>query len=322
MNKEQITKELEWNPDEMKEWLKKKKEKANTLLIKLIYRGDEEGVLLLLFDKTLEVNADIHAQDYTPLNLAIKKGLMKVIKACYENPESKFLNINRKNNKSFYESLAESDSPEIYDFFEEMKYDKTEMLSDVLFYALGFGQLKMIKHLINKKVNAQYVPIDLKRAIIGYSSVDRYNEERMQNLYEYTSFFAEIENHTQNNYVTKQSKEIFFNSDLLHKIMLKQDEESFELYKKIISKEQMIKDIASIFRNNDDEITDEQENIIEGLKWFFLKEPHIDFKENKTIELGLSRSKTLQEYYQKIELNRNLNEKLPLKEIIDKKFKI
>lgn len=322
MNKQQITQELEWTPDEMKEWLKKKKEKANTLLHKLIYKGDEEGVLLLLFDKTLEVNAEIHSQDYTPLNLAIKKGLMNIIKACYQNPESKFLNINRKNNKNFYENLAESNSPEIYDFFEKMKHDKTEMLSDVLFYALGYGQLKMIKHLINKKINDQYVPVDLKRAIIGYSSVDKYNEERIKNLFEYTSFFADIENQTQNIYINEKSKEIFFNSELLNKIILKQDEESFDLYKKIVSKEQMIKDIASICRNNDDDITDEQEKIIEGLKWFFLKEPDIDFAENKTIALGLSRSQTLEEYYKKIELKRNLNEKLPIKDSTDKKFKI
>lgn len=322
MKKEQIIQELDWTPEEMKEWLKKKKEKANVLLHKLIYKGDEEGVLLLLFDKTLEVNADIHYQDYTPLNLAIKKGLINVIKEIYQKSENKLLNINRKNNKNFYESLAESNSPEIYDFFENMKHDKTEMLSDVLFYALGFGQLNLIKHLINKKVNDQYVPVDLKRAILGYASVDKYNEERMKNLLEYTSFFSEIENQTQNNYIDEKSKEIFFNSDLLNKIILKQDENSLDLYRKIITTEQLIKDVASIFRSNDDEITDGQENILEGLKWFFLKEPEIDFKENKTISLGLSRNKTLEEYYQKLELMRNLNNKLPTKNSEDKKLKI
>lgn len=322
MNTKEITEALDWTEEEYKELLEKKKKKANALLYRLIHKQDEEGALLLLFDKTLEVNADIHQQDYSPLNVAIKTGLLKLIKECYQNPLSKYkLNINRKNNKNFYESLAQSNNVEIYEFFEEMKKDKIEMLASTLFYALGSGKLNLIKYLINKKIDNESVPVDFQRAIMGYF----YGNMEDKNLYEYTSFFANIEKNTDNSYINEESKKIFFNSNLLDYIIRKQDEESLDLYKSIISSNQMIKDLASVLRKNDEQITDNESRIIDGLKWFLTKEAHLDFKDNKTIELGFSRSKELQEYYQRIVMNKKFNEQFPSKEdnqLSEKKMKI
>ena len=168
------------------EFLLERKRKNQILLLELIAQKDEEGALILLFDKTLEVNAEIHNQDYIPLNCAIKNGLIKLVKESYTHPEIKDkLNINRKNNKAFNESLvlAQSNSIELYEFFEEMKIDKLELINDTLFYALGFGKIKLIKHLINKRVNGEYAPINFQRAIIGYDSVDYDNKERDKDFF-------------------------------------------------------------------------------------------------------------------------------------------
>lgn len=203
-----------------------------------------------------------------------------------------------------------------------MKVDKLELLNDTLFYALGYGKLNLIKHLINKTVNSEYAPINFQRAIIGYNFVNKYNKERLKDYFQYTSYFANIERETKNSYINEKSKEIFFNSDLLLKLIYTKDIDPLNLYKKIISEEQIVKDIATIVRNNDDNITDNNQQLIEGLKWFFLESMETDFSKNKTIILGASRNRDLEIYLEKIKLHEKMDNEFPLKNTANKKHKI
>lgn len=319
MNKSEIEKKLSWTPDEMKVLQKKKKIKAQNLLLNLINKGDEEAALILVFDKTLEVNADMHNMDYNPLYLAISKGFINLVKESFLHPSIKHkLNLDKKDNKLLYQKLAQSDNPELYDFIEKLNEKKLTMLSDTLFNALGFGNLKLIKHLVNKMVDGQYCYVNLERAIIGYH-YDR--KGKMEKLSEYTDYFANIENETKNTYIKSDSKEIFFNYNMLVNILLKQDDASFLNYQSVISEEQMKKDIVTILRRKGEEFPNDQ-SLTDGIKWFFIKNITIDFDSSQTFQLYMQKNEELNDFYSKIRLNHKINNNLPIKNTIDKKPKI
>lgn len=324
MKKSEIENKLSWTPKELKDLQKKQKSKANDLLVNLISQKDEEGVLLLVLDKSLEVNADVHYMEYNPLYMAIQEGMTAVVKEFFLNPSlKKKLNLN-KDNKKLYESLGYSNSKEIYDFIESISPKKLEMLMDSMFYALGFGNLELIKHLLNKKIEGQEVPIAFARAITGYSQLAAPFVEKNNNyekLFEYTSFFANIENETNNGYITKSSKEFFFTPELLIKIIWKKDDGSIINYLKVVSEDFLIKDMVSVLKKREDAFINEQE-LKDGIKWFLLKNSHIVFDTNDTFNLKLKNDKDLNDFYEKIKLNRKLSDNLPEKSISEKINKI
>lgn len=340
MNKEDILKELALTPEELKKLMDQQKNKANNLLLKLINQDNEQGAMFLVFDQVfkqnrseipnknppellIEVNADMHHNNYTPLILAIKKSMVNLVKESFLNPDIKHkLNINRKNNKELYENLAQCTKPELYDFLESMKNNKEEMLSDTLYYALGFGNLEMIKHLINKKVNNVYQPVNFSRAIVGYESTDTYKEDRWDKLYEYTNYFANIEKQTDNNYVNEQSKEIFFNSRLLLRIILKHDEKNLQLYQHVIAPEQLKKDIINMLNAQQDQIEKDESRIVEGIKWLLLNIQTENLPNQTSVQECLKVNAQLSQFYDKVLLNNKLNNTLEIKEIKTKTQKI
>lgn len=320
MKKSEIEKQLDWTPKELKDLQKKKKSKANNLLLTLINQKDEEGALLLVFDKSLEVNADIHNMDYNPLYLAIKKGMTNLVKEAFLNSTLKHkLNLD-KDNKRLHESLAYSNSREMYDFIESINPKKSEMLIDTIYYTLGLGNLDLIKHLLNKKIEGQEVPITFSRAIIGYGNISS-KENSFKELSEYTSFFANIENETNNAYITSSSKELFFTPDLLLKIMWKKDEASLTNYLNVVNEDFLKKDMVSVFKKREENFSNEKD-LKDGIKWFLLKNSHIDFATNNTFNLKLRNDDDLNDFYEKIKLNKKLEDNLPEKSISGKVNKI
>lgn len=332
MNKEEIIQELDWTPEELKSLIKKKKEKANSLLLRLINDNNEQGALFLVFDKIfkdnaslfptkntpallIEVNAEMHNNNYTPLMLAIKKSMTQLVKESFLNPDIKYkLNLDRKNNKELYENLAQAKDPDLYDFLESMKENKVEMLSDTLYYALGFGNLVLIKHLINKKINNEYHPVNFGRAILGYDSVDSYNEDRWEKLYEFTNYFANIENLTDNTYINEESKEIFFNNRLLLRIVLKNDDRNLQLYKEVISEEQFKKDIVTMLNAQQDQIEKNETRITSGIKWLLMNIEDINITTQENIKKNLQLNTDLTQFYNKVILNNKLKNSLELKQ--------
>lgn len=322
MNKSEIEKFLSLTPEEIRMLQKKKKMKAQNLLLKLINEYDEKAALMLVFDKTLEINADMHNMDYNPLYLAIRNGLTNLVKESFFHPSIKHkLNLDKKDNKLLYQSLGQSDNPMLYDFFENMNDKKLTMLSDTIYHALELGKLKLIKHLVNKIVDGQYCYINLERAIIGYTNIGSGEDGKMGKLEEYTNYFANIEKNTQNTYIQKDSKEVFFNYHLLANIIMNQDEESLVNYQNVVSEVALKKDIVTILRRKGEEFPNNQ-SLTDGIKWFFIKNITIDFDSIYSFKLYIQKNEELNNFYDKIRLNQKISNNLPSKNTTDKRPKI
>lgn len=314
MNKEELAKALDWTEDDLEELKQMKIKKANTLLLQLINSEDEDAAFILLFDKTLEINAQIYNDYYTPLLLAIKKGMSKLVIEAFTNLDMPHMfNINRKD---LYENLAKSGSLKLYDFFESLTKNKKALLSSTLFYALGDGKLELIKHLINKKIDEQYYPVNLKNGIYGYSLCSDTDVDT------YIEYFANLENYTENTYINEHSKKVFFCNSLLLRISTRYDINALELYKEIISPEQFIQDVEYLINEQTNQIKENKKRIVSAIKWLLVNSLNIDLTTNPFIRKGLEENVELIKFYDKIVLNKKLNISLEEKNNKNKTNKI